>query len=809
MASPAKRMRMSSQRQSLTGSSLNPANVLQSSTSARNRTANAPSTTYDIITGQPIESATVKPRRPSFSQSQTQPPPSQSLRKSTSRQSLLPKPEQAVPIVSQQKYQEDTLALQSRVNKLEYEIRNLEAERGMIGLQHEKELREAQARADADYRKFQDAESERLKAIRQYEATQKEMRDVRDMGVNDAAAVEKRARDLQNQNATLREENEDLEGRINDMEREMRRIQVEEVENKRSQLEHTLQETAAELEEMKSRFNVVNSKLVEKEQLSEELERKMLDLNNKVGGGAELDVLRREYTEQMEALRQIENRERDYKAKIRRLEDERRSVNVVAEEKRALQLQIQVLKEAERRASELEIQKEILEDEKRTWSTLLEKDSGEQEFDTPEAIVRALLTERIEHAQVLERVGIAECESLGKDEALRALESENNVLKAEVEKAHDSAAASSTEALTSHAQTVQRLERQLQLGQREIGYLRAQIESYSNEEKALLESATADEEKDAQITRMEAVLGEYKSEIESLQRQITTMQPALPPPSTPSRQQQLAGTKRPAPEDSEDSESSQLGALTRKNKNLTLALQKTTQQSQMLATELQASRSQLKALRASTSVRVLELRDNPTAQHAAIKAETLRVLKQENTELMTQLRGEGSENVKVVPVSSLDALKLDLKAMEGVLADKDKRMRRQREIWTEKAAEFRDVISSILGYRVTFQANGKVKVRSMYYKPSGQDQDPSQGDQEEEEIPEEDREDYIEFDGEKGTMKIGGGRDGPFGRDIEDIVKYWVGQEHEIPCLLAAMNLEFYEKFKRAEKGDGAGVMDG
>lgn len=794
-------MRMSSQRQSLTSSTLNPANALRSSTNTGNRAVTTPSTGYDIITGQPIEPTVPRPRAPSFSQSQNQAPPSQSLRKSTSRPSLLPKPEQHVPVVSQQKYQDDTLALQSRVNKLEYEIRNLEAERGMIGLQHEKELREAQARADADYRKYQDAESERLKALRQYEAAQRQMSHIRDRGLNDAAAIEKRARELQNQNAILREDNEDLEGRLTDMEREMRRIQVEEVESKRSQFEHTLQETAAELEEMKSRFSVVNSRLIEKEQLAEDLERKMLDLNNKVGGGAELEVLSREYTEQMENLTQMENREKEYKAKIRRLEDERRSVNVVIEEKRALQLQIQVLKEAERRASELEIQKDILEDEKRTWSTLLERDGEDQEFDTPEAIVRALLSERIEHAQVLERVGVAESESLGKDEAMRALESENNVIKAELEKAKETISTFDDEASSSDDKKLKYFDRQLQLAQKEIGYLRAQLETYSSEEMSVLDPSTIDTAKNTQISRLESVLSEYKSEIDSLHNQITSLESA-PPPSTPSRPQQLAGTKRPAPNDLEDYESSQMGALTRKNKNLTLALQKTTQQSQMLATELQATRSQLKSLRASTSVRVLELRDNPTAQHAAIKAETLRVLKQENTDLMAQLRGQELENLNVVPVSSLDALKLDLKAMEGVLADKDKRMRRQREIWTEKAAEFRDVISSVLGYRVTFQANGKVKVRSMYYKPAGQDLE------DEEEIPEEDREDYIEFDGDKGTMKIGGGKDGAFGQEIDEMVRYWVGQEQEIPGLLAAMNLEFYEKFRRADKEGGQDVSE-
>ena len=64
---------------------------------------------------------------------------------------------------------------------------------------------------------------------------------------------------------------------------------------------------------------------------------------------------------------------------LRALEDEKRNVNVVLEEKKSLELEIQVLKEVERRANEMELQKEILEDERRTWASLLEKDGEEQQ----------------------------------------------------------------------------------------------------------------------------------------------------------------------------------------------------------------------------------------------------------------------------------------------------------------------------------------------------------------------------------------------------------------------------------------------
>jgi mitotic spindle assembly checkpoint protein MAD1 len=66
-----------------------------------------------------------------------------------------------------------------------------------------------------------------------------------------------------------------------------------------------------------------------------------------------------------------------------------------------------------------------------------------------------------------------------------------------------------------------------------------------------------------------------------------------------------------------------------------------------------------------------------------------------------------------VPISVVDRLKLDLVEMEKVVAEKEKRMRRLREIWTDKAAEFRDVIASVLGYHVYFLPNGKVRVKNI------------------------------------------------------------------------------------------------
>jgi hypothetical protein len=45
--------------------------------------------------------------------------------------------------------------LRAQINSLKYELDNIQQERGLLTLQHEKELREVQLKADADFKKYQ------------------------------------------------------------------------------------------------------------------------------------------------------------------------------------------------------------------------------------------------------------------------------------------------------------------------------------------------------------------------------------------------------------------------------------------------------------------------------------------------------------------------------------------------------------------------------------------------------------------------------------------------------------------------------
>jgi mitotic spindle assembly checkpoint protein MAD1 len=106
---------------------------------------------------------------------------------------------------------------------------------------------------------------------------------------------------------------------------------------------------------------------------------------------------------------------------------------VVEERKRSLENQLRVLQGVHRQLGEAQIQKEILEDEKRIWTSLLETEGRENEFNSPEAVIRALVQERIEHVSFVDRLGRIEAELSEKDEMLAALDVEKTSLKEALE----------------------------------------------------------------------------------------------------------------------------------------------------------------------------------------------------------------------------------------------------------------------------------------------------------------------------------------------------------------------------------------
>ncbi|RMZ77295.1 hypothetical protein DV737_g4459, partial [Chaetothyriales sp. CBS 132003] len=677
--------------------------------------------------------------------------------------------------------------VRARLNTLEYELRNLQQERHMLVLQHHKELRDVQAKAEADFKKHQASESASLKANQRYEAAQKQLRDTHETNTAEREALERQIRHLQADNASLRDGAEEAGARLTDQERRYSHS-LSDAAAKQAALQAAVDQLKQELEHVSQTADAALAQAAQKDAEVEALQAQVLQLRSHASDSEALNVLQSQLSDQLAHMRELESSNRQQGAEIRKLRGTQRNVQVMEEQKRGLETELRVLKDVERQLGEAQIQREILEDEKRQWTSLLERDGDQSEFDSPEAVIRALVQTRIELASLTDRLGTVESELAEKDESIKALDASRSGLQRALEAANLSQHSGSDAAGT---KAYKRLERQKNLALKEVEYLKAQLQTFDSEETALIENKAFDGQRAHQIKQLEGVLAQYKAEIATLHAELAelaelTKQDAVPPARAAEPEgRQTRGMKRRAGSQEAEDDASQLGHVLRKNKNLQVALQKTAQQSQMLATELQAAKSQLKSLREQSKTRILELRDNPTAKAETIKMSALRTLREENASLLAQLRGHDLQGVKTVPVSTVDHLKLDLQDMERALAEKEKRMRRQREIWADKAAEFRDVVASVLGWKINFLPNGKAKVSSVFYRRP--------------------REEASQVD--DGTMKISGGAGGAFEAEIKEHVDFWVKAHKEIPCFLAALTIQFHDDSTAIATHSGFGVI--
>ncbi|KAM5429456.1 coiled-coil domain-containing protein mad1 [Microsporum canis] len=681
--------------------------------------------------------------------------------------------------------------LRVQISTLKYDLENIKQEKDLTALQHEKELRELQARADADFRRAQAAESSNNKTQHKIESLTEELKNTQEAAISEKSSWERRLRTLQDENETLREESDDYQSQLADQQRQFKH-RIDELEAIRSALQKTLDELRSDLQEVTSNLQTAQGRLEERESEVEALETENIRLKAEGTDPEALSVLKRELSEQLAQVKRLEN-------ELRPLQKSQKRVEVVEEQKMALESQLQMMKRVEAELHNVQIRNQVLEDEKRSWDNLLQGTDQEAEFETPEAIVRALVQTRIENTSLVERIGHIQSEATEKSELAVRLESEKLSLQKDLEKLRSNGAASTTSSSSSGSESRARLrlERQRMLALKEVEYLRAQLKAFDDEETTMnVEENRFDSQKAEHIAHLEELLNQHRQELHELHEQLSKKE-AEAIPATDSQTTTSRGTKRPLSPADSDAENERVAVLTRKYRSAQESLSKSEQSVKLLTRELEATKSHLSSLQAQSRTRILEFRDNPTAQAEKIKMSTLKTLKAENTDLLNQIRGARA-NIKSVPATVLESMKLELQEAGKAVAEKDKRIRRLKEIWTAKSSEFREAVASILGYKLDFMPNGRVRVTSMFHLSPAYRHGDSGGSADGPGSMGDGEENSIIFDGENGTMKISGGPNSLFALEIRDLIKFWVEERKDIPCFLAAMTLEFYDKTTRA-----------
>lgn len=636
----------------------------------------------------------------------------------------------------------------------------------MLKLEHQQALRDLQNKADADFRKAQQAETSNNLTSKKFESLQREISEANTRSANERQDLERRLRASQEKAQHLQEEADELKEDLATSQRQNEhKFNTLQAEHKT--LKDSAEDIRADLDAKANALQIAQRKLSQKEAEVGELESEVLRLKAASGDAETMAVIKRELSEQVAHIKKLETLTREQNAELRQYRKQHKAIEVVEEEKRDLQSKMRMMDDLRRELSEAQLRKQVLEDERNSWTSYLETETGDDaRFETPEDLARAFIRERLERTGLLNRLGEIKPELSVKEANIQALEDEKAKLQSEVQQlklGHNSAPNAN------EAKARARLERQKALATKEVEFLRAQVKAFDDEEREM-QPERFDAAKTARVKELEDLVDEYRKEVETLQKEFNAVENPL---------SVAAGQKRNLDTDEADE---RVGELRRKNRQLQDESGELHKRIKVLESEYKAQNSQLKKLKESSRVRVLELKSNPTADAEALKLNTVRTLREANAELLSRLEG-ANPSPSSVPLATLTAAQDELAELTHIVAEREKRIKRLKQIWTAKSLEFREAVASILGWKLDFMPNGRVRVTSMFYP----------GDQET-------GENSIVFDGENGTMKVSGGEQSAFANEIRDLITFWVEERKEIPCFLAAMTLEFWERTTRAAR---------
>ncbi|KAL8734300.1 MAG: hypothetical protein Q9166_001498 [cf. Caloplaca sp. 2 TL-2023] len=667
--------------------------------------------------------------------------------------------------------------LRAQIKTLQYEINSLKSEREFERLRHEQNLQDIQARADADFQKAQASESSKNISSHKYEAMVKQLKETQDQATNHQHNLEKKVRSLQEQNQSLREDVDEGQSALSSLDRQYKH-QLQDVESKHATLQKTISDLRGDLNMKTNALQAIQDRLSKKESEAGHLESENLRLKAQAGETDTIAVIKRELSDQVMHIRRLEASNREQNSELKHFRRIHKAVEIVEEEKRVLENRVSLMEDLRKELHEAQLRRQILEDERQSWTSYLQSQNGGEgsEFESPEAVARALMRERVETASLAERLGRIQPELMEKEDIIKNMEEKCSKCQAELEKLQSASSAG-------EPRVKARLERQRALAVKEVEYLREQLRTFDSEEQTYTENQF-DTQKTKRIQDLESLVDQYRQELQAINESFSRLeshQQAQP-------LQSLSPRKRPRDENDNDL----LGQLSRKNRTLQDSLSTLQTTHAQLLADLSATKSQLHSLQQDSRTRILTLRSNPTDNHLSLRQAEIDGLRAENKALLAQFVPSSHPNssspptaeIQTVPVHSLNNARAELAALETVVAEKEKRMLRLKQIWSLKSLEFREAVASLLGWQMDFLPNGRFRLTSIF-RPGGDEEGGNTG---------------LVFDGETGTMKIAGGSESAFGREVRPLIRFWVEERKEIPGFLSACTLQFYDDSTRAAR---------
>ncbi|KAI0031025.1 MAD-domain-containing protein [Vararia minispora EC-137] len=683
-----------------------------------------------------------------------------SLRSSTApkRDSLAAELERD-PKMSTAKRQQRTQAFSSHMSQAALERRLLAAEMAKGELERKLIEKDAQVdRLEADRRWLAERE-EQEKAEKETE---------RALHVEEKAKTDHELRELRRMYMTLRDEHAELRDEHAALERTTSQaLSVHKNESSSlrlqvAQLERELSDALALAEQRSAAV--------------EEVRAQMDDLSFVQSGSprgesdtAKWNVIHNEVQSVVEHSKAVERENARMKAELERLREKRTNVEILREEKIALERKLRGVEELRTQVGKLEGELAAARRERAEWAHRARQlDSPSQ---TPISVTQSLTQLRLEHAHVLENHGanlalLRQREAELQDERAVVLE-----LRASLDESNQRERAA--------AETIAQLEQSVALAEHEVGFLQKFNASFTLE-AASHDASMVDEAKEQHVKNLEELLEQYKSRTHELETEMNNLKSrAVSTGASPS--------VRALREELEKEREAARDALTtlEKNKEANEQHLETIDRLEQTLFELRGEIGAGRHIPPNT--RILSLRDNPAQQWADLRQEALDRLRAENGALLRRLheleeggaRTAEQEKEDLVPRESLKVALEEKMELEETVRQKEKRLRRLQEVFTAKSAEFREAIASIMGVKLAFYQNGQVRVTSYYDLNASFVFQPISSKKE----------------GSARMQLIAQGEGGP--QELPQLMRNWVEKEQCIPCFLASVTLECYESWKR------------
>lgn len=309
----------------------------------------------------------------------------------------------------------------------------------------------------------------------------------------------------------------EMEERLNDIDTSTQRL-VEQATQKAGLATEALKKCKEDLRRTTQDLGYKRSALTRAQEMNSDYEAELRELRTLKESSGDAEILQRElsgshprckqHVNKLEATKYVSQLEATSRKQVHELEQLRPLASKAAinvEKIHTLETQLSLMEDLRKRATEMEIELTLLRKEKEAWNTFLETNEGTHR---PEEISRDLHRERAARKLDQERLQTYESELTDSRTRLQTLEHTVDTLNSQVQNKQDQ--------LTRTERRYERIERQKNLAQREVQFLKEQLKTYDSEETVFFNSANIDAQKLARIEGLEKLVQQYKSELDRM-----------------------------------------------------------------------------------------------------------------------------------------------------------------------------------------------------------------------------------------------------------------------------------------------------